>query len=130
MSSITCNTLMKMSTSLNNRSWAPWVATVGLIAILVATALPLLRFEGSWVKYLYAAGALSAFAGRLFTPVPDGISFRLRRMLRLETWSALIFIAGAVFLFLSSDGTRDWIAFTLAGGLIQAYTSIMIPRLK
>lgn len=69
-----------------------------------------------------------ALAGRLLTPVPSGISLRLRRLLRLEAWSALIFIVGAVFLFINTDVMRDWVAFTLAGGIIQVYTSIMIPR--
>lgn len=117
-----------MSTSLNKRPWAPLLAMLGLLMIVAATAMPLLRVEGDWFKYLYCAGAVMALAGRLLTPVPAGVSVRLRRLLRLEAWSALIFIVGGVFLFVGDGGTRDWIAFTLAGGVIQVYTSIMIPR--
>ena len=33
-------------------------------------------------------------------------------------------------MFVPSAGATDWIAFTLAGGLLTIYTSIMIPRQK
>ena len=33
-----------------------------------------------------------------------------------------------LMMFYEAAGPRDWIAFTLAGGAIQIYTSIMIPR--
>ena len=40
------------------------------------------------------------------------------------------FLAGAVFMFIPSAGKTDWLAFTLAGGLLTIYTSVMIPRQK
>ena len=45
----------------------------------------------------------------------------------MEIWTAIIFVVGAVFMFLPG---KDWIAFTLAGGVLTLYTSIMIPRQK
>lgn len=56
------------------------------------------------------------------------MSLRLKRLYRLETWSALFFCVGTFFIFYDRAGVSDWLAFTLAGGAVQAYTSIMIPR--
>lgn len=108
--------------------WQMWVVTLGLLLIVAGTLLPLLRVEGTLNKYLYAAGAIVLLIGRFSTPgVGKNVSLRLQRMCRLETWSAIIFAVGAVFQWLPSAGNRDWLAFTLAGGIIQVYTSIMIP---
>ena len=116
---------------------APWrrqaaavFSTIGLLAIMTAAALPLLRMADGWFGYLYAAGAAMLLAGRLFEPVPAGAGIRLRRLLRLEVWTALIFAAGAVFILAPFAKGNDWIAFTLAGGVLTLYTSIMIPRQK
>ena len=53
---------------------------------------------------------------------------RVRRLSRIESWSAIFFCVAAFFVFYDQTSLRDWLAFTLAGGCIQAYTSIMIPR--
>lgn len=112
------------------RAWTMWLVNIGLLAIVVATALPLLHVGVDVSRFVYAAGAVVLLAGRVLTPAPGNVSLRLKRMCRLETWSAIIFIVGAGLLFYpGTAGTRDWIAFTLAGGAVQVYTSLMIPRL-
>lgn len=111
------------------------LSTIGLLAIMVAALFPILStilgvnlgIAAGAGKYIYAAGALILLIGKFIAPALKDAPVRLRRLLRLEVWTALIFVAGAVFMFL--PGT-DWIAFTLAGGLITIYTSIMIPRQK
>lgn len=110
-------------------TWQSWVVTLGLLAVVVATLLPLLRVQGDTFRYVYAAGALAMLIGRFASRPPQGVSLRLRRMLRMETWTAVIFAVGAVFVWLPQSGSRDWIAFTLAGGILLVYTSVMIPRL-
>ena len=55
---------------------------------------------------------------------------RLKRLRRIELWSAIMFAVAAVFMFLRNVGPTDWIAFTLAGGALTCYTSIMIPKAK
>lgn len=106
------------------------MVTVGLLAIMVAAFLPLIHAGAAWLRYLYAAGAGLLLVGRFVAPKEKDLPLRLRRLLRVEIWTALIFVVGAVFLFLPSAGATDWIAFTLAGGVLTAYTSIMIPRIK
>ncbi len=56
-----------------------------------------------------------------------GSEVRLKRLYRMEAWSSVMFCAGAFFLFYGT-APRDWIAFTLAGGLIIVFTSWRIPR--
>ncbi|MCM1077270.1 MAG: hypothetical protein NC411_07925 [Bacteroides sp.] len=106
------------------------MTTVGLLAIMTAAFLPLIHVAYGWTRYVYAAGAVILFIGRLVAPRVKDAPLRLRRLLHMEVWTALIFMAGAVFMFLPSAGGKDWIAFTLAGGFLTLYTSIMIPRQK
>ncbi len=111
-------------------AWATYLPLLGLLMIMVASGLPLLRMGHGWFGYLYAAGAALVLIGRLMYPVPKQAPLRLRRLLRMELWTALVFIAGAVFTFLNQRGGNDWLAFTMAGGVLTIYTSIMIPRQK
>lgn len=106
-----------------------WVITAGLLLIVGGTLLPLatsLRCGDSF-RYIYSAGAVLVLIGRLFTPY-EGDILRVKRLYRIEAWSAIFFCAGAFFLFYEPRILRDWLAFTLAGGCIQAYASFMIPR--
>lgn len=78
-------------------------------------------------KYVYGGGALMLLIGRIFTTY-KGDNLRLKRLYRIEGWSAIFFCVAVFFMFYEDASSRDWIAFTLAGGAIQIYTSIMIPR--
>lgn len=105
----------------------------GMLLIAAGIILPFfIGINNYTFKIIYAAGALLLLVGRLLAP-DHSKNLRLRRLHRLESWSALIFCVGAFFLFYNQPGTpalRDTIAFTLAGAAIQIYTSIMIPRIK
>lgn len=111
----------------SERIWAKWTAIAGLLLIVAATAMPLLRIEGEAYKYVYSAGAVLVLAGRAFNVCPYDI-LRVKRLYRIEVWAGIIFCAGAFFMFYKGAGRMDWMAFTLAGGIIEAYASIMIPR--
>lgn len=100
---------------------------IGLLLIVAGTIMPLLHAVGPMYKYVYAAGAVLAFVGRFINLRRDG-SLRLRRLYRLEAWSVLLFAVAVFFMFYPCAGATDWIAFTLAGGFVQAYSSIMIGR--
>ena len=115
------------NTSLRN-TLSTILVTIGLLAIMTAAFLPLVHMGGSYNRYIYAAGAIALLAGRIIAPAVKDAPLRLRRLLRVESWTALV--VGAVFLFLPSAGATDWIAFTIAGGVLTVYTSIMIPRIK
>lgn len=107
--------------------------SIGLLLIFAGTMMPLFAIMpdfssgGDSYKYVYAAGALLLLTGRILTPYKGDV-FRVKRLSRIEFWSALFFGAAVFFMFYEGAGRTDWLAFTLAGGVLQIYTSIMIPR--
>lgn len=112
----------------------PRLAAVGaplaLLVIFLATLVPFFLMGQQWAReafpYVYSAGALALLLVRLFTPF-KGSDMRLKRWHRIESWTAIIFCVGAFFLFYNPHQLRDWLAFTLAGAVLQAITSIAIP---
>lgn len=106
-----------------------WMITIGMLLVAAGTVMPLLmQGTGSDLyKYVYGGGALMLLIGRIFTTY-KGENLRLKRLYRIEGWSAIFFCVAVFFMFYEDASSRDWIAFTLAGGAIQIYTSIMIPR--
>ncbi len=113
---------------MNKTNLSLLLVTVGLLAVMVASALPLLHIGVGIFGYIYAAGAALLLVGRFMSQPGKGEPLRVRRLGRMEIWTALVFVAGAVFIFLPQASGRDWIAFTLAGGVLTLYTSIMLPR--
>lgn len=105
-----------------------WFITIGMLLIAAGTVMPLLMQNGSDLfKYVYGVGAVMLLIGRIFSSY-KGDNLRLKRLYRIESWSAIFFCVAVFFMFYERAGARDWLAFTLAGGAIQIYTSIMIPR--
>lgn len=102
---------------------------IGLLVIVAATLVPILSngFENTWFRYLYAAGAAMTLIGRLFTPY-TGKHQRMKRLHRLEAWSAIFFCVAAFFMFYEPNGNRDWLAFTLAGGAVQIIATFIATR--
>lgn len=106
------------------------LVTIGLLLIATGIVLPIIQgasIAGDLFRYIYAAGAVMVLIGRLFSQY-KGENKRLKRLYRIETWSSIFFCAAAFFLFYDKTIFRDALAFTLAGGVIQIYTSIMIPQ--
>ena len=104
-----------------------WFVTIGMLLTAAGTVMPLLMQEGDLFKYVYGGGAVILLIGRIFTTY-KGTNLRLKRLYRIEAWASIFFCVATFFMFYESAGNRDWLAFTLAGGAIQIYTSIMIPR--
>lgn len=100
--------------------------TLGMLLIVAGTLSPLLGGHVSLYRWIYGAGALILLIIRIFTPY-TGKALRLKRLYRIESWAALFFCVAAFFMFYQPGIMRDWLVFTLAGGAIQIYTSIMIP---
>lgn len=100
----------------------------GLLLVMAGLAMPITT--GSWqtdtFRYIYAAGAAFSLLGRLFAPGYKGNDLRLRRLVRLQTWSAIFYCVATFFVFYDKTTLRDWIAFTLAGAAVQIISSVMI----
>lgn len=109
------------------------LAEIGLILVFIATGVPFFlvhnRIAMEAYPYVYAAGAICCLVARSFVPY-RGSELRIRRWYRIQFWSAVIFCAGAVFLFCPGQGGRDWIAFTLAGAVLQFLSSVMIIKYR
>lgn len=104
---------------------------VGLLAIAVGTLLPILNVYNpgavTWWRWVYAGGALVYLVAKFFSPY-TGKQPRVKRLYRIESWSAIFFAVAAFFIFYNGNMTRDVWAFTLAGGALLIFTSIAIPR--
>ena len=103
-----------------------------MLMLLVAAVFPLLgimKEEMMLMRYVYAAGAALAFVVRA-TQVYEGKNFRVKRLHGLERMSALLYCVSAYLLFNYGNewGGTDWIAFLLAGAIVQTYASYMIDR--
>ena len=111
------------------RGWVSSVVATGLIAIVVATLVPIMSggFDNTWYRYVYAAGAVLVLVGRLFSPY-TGKHERMKRLHRLEAWSGIFFCVAAFFMFYSPRDNRDWLAFTLAGGAVQIIATFLAAR--
>ena len=103
------------------------LTTISLLLIVSGTMLPLFKMSGDLFKFIYATGAAILLICRLMSPY-KGTELRIKRLYRMEAWSAIFFCTAVFFMFYEGAGRTDWLAFTLAGGMIQIYTSIMIPR--
>lgn len=105
-------------------------APMALLVIFLATLVPFLLMDNEVAReafpYVYSAGALALLLVRLFTPF-KGTDLKLKGWHRIESWTAIIFCVAAFFLFYNPHQLRDWLAFTLAGAVLQAITSIAIP---
>lgn len=107
-----------------------WLGVAGLLLIAVGTMLPLFRIISSVSRIIFTTGAAAILVSRIARPSGKGMELRLRRLRRIEFWAAVIFCFGAFFQWYPDAGPMDWLAFTLAGGALEAYVSIMIPRVQ
>ena len=98
------------------------LSSLGLLLIAVAVVIPILSGgfpESSLYKWLYSAGALICIVASIFNKPPKDMSVRDRRWVRIESWSSIFFCAATFFLWYPGSTPRDWLAFTLAGGVIR-----------
>lgn len=114
-----------MEEQLNNKSAiAGILVVVGLLAMLVMAALPLLNINLEWMRWAFAAGALLVLVGRVLGYY-RGPSLRIKRLHRILVTSGLLYCVSALMMFISR-GTNDWIGFLLAGLVVQIYAMWMI----
>lgn len=101
------------------------LASLGLIVYMVALSVPAWQPPEVY-RWIAAAGALILLVARILTRY-KGPDIKLRRLISIQLWSAIFFCAASVFLFVPGGTVRDFIAFTMAGAVIQIYTSVAIP---
>ena len=102
---------------------------VGMIMMIVMAVTPLLvnhQLNMEWMRWIFIAGALIVLVGRLID-IYRGPSLRLKRLHVILLFSALLYCASGSMMFIL-QGTNNWIAFLLAGVMVQLYASWMIDR--
>jgi UDP-N-acetylmuramyl pentapeptide phosphotransferase/UDP-N-acetylglucosamine-1-phosphate transferase len=102
---------------------------VGMIMMIVMAVTPLLvnhQLNMEWMRWIFIAGALIVLVGRLID-IYRGPSQRLKRLHVILVFSALLYCASGSMMFIY-QGTNNWIAFLLAGLLVQSYASWQIER--
>lgn len=102
-----------------------WGITVGLLLIVAGTLMPLCGSTEVY-RWIFGTGTLILLVSRIFAPYTGEVT-RIKRLYRIESWSALFFCVATFFMFYGHGTMRDWLAFTMAGGAVQIYASIMIP---
>jgi len=112
----------------NNRlnSVSGIMLVIGLLIMAIMALLPLLNINHMWMRWAFAAGAFLVLVGRIIG-IYKGPSLRVKRLHRILISSAILYCASALMMFISR-GTNDWIAFLLAGLVMQMYASWMIER--
>ena len=113
----------------NKRTYiADILVVVGLLMMIVMAIVPLFtnQFNIELMRWIFTAGALIVLIGRLID-IYRGPSLRIKRLHTILIFSALLYCASASMMFIY-EGTNNWIAFLLAGVVIQLYASWMIER--
>lgn len=111
------------------------VLAAGTTLLLLAAALPLFGVVNENVKWLFAFAAAAVLLARIGM-VYRGKSVRIKRLHRIEIFSAVLYCLAAFTLFApelninigQSWGSQDWLAFLLAGAVLQIYASWIIDR--
>lgn len=120
---------MKSEITTAQRIWN-WVLIVGLMLLLIMALMPLLGPNEQWMRWAYGAGALMVLAARTAQAAAcKSDDLRTRRLYRILVVSALLYVASGAVTIIES-GTSNWIAFLLAGAVLQIYASAMIDKME
>ena len=108
------------------------LVAIGMLIMVVMIILPLLpsivenpRWM-EWMRWIFTAGAFTVLIAR-FIGFNRDASLRIKHLHGILIFSALLYCASAAMMFIF-QGTNNWIAFLLAGLLVQTYASWMIER--
>ena len=113
-----------MATQEQRNQLSNLLVIIGLLIMLVMAVMPLLNINLMWMRWAFAAGAVIVLIARILG-VYNGPVLRIKRLHRLLILSAILYCGSAATMFYSR-GTNDWIAFLLAGLVMQIYASWMI----
>ena len=109
------------------------ISIIALLLIMAATVIPFTSLSyyapvthfALW-RYIYALGAIVFLLTRILAGNPF-TELRLKRLQRMQFWAGATFCVAAFFIFYMPQA-NDWIAFTLAAAVLQAYSTFMISR--
>lgn len=101
---------------------------VGMTVLLAGTLVPFFNYNWPWGKYVFAAGALCTLVAQIMIPAP-GKEIRVRRLSHINVISAVLYCIAAYCPFsLDFSMQRSWVAFLLAGAVLQIYATLMLSK--
>ena len=95
---------------------------IAMLVMLGAALVPIFGVKLPWLRYVFAGGAVLTLIAQVLTPAPAN-TLRVRRLARINVWAAVLYCVAAAAM------QRSWIAFLLAGAVIQIYATLMLAKL-
>lgn len=113
-----------------NQKTANMLLCLGMLVLLASALMPIVGVNWEWLRYSYAAGAALTLVAQVLMP-NLGNSLRERRLARTNVWSAVLYCVSAACLFLHDSAMqKSWVAFLLAGAVIQIFATLMLSNLQ
>lgn len=111
-----------------NQQYINLMLCVGMTVLMLAALLPIFGLKWEWLRYAYAAGALFTLVAQVLTP-NVGNDMRTRRLARMGVWASVLYCVSAACLFIhDASMQQSWVAFLLAGAVLQIYSTLMLSR--
>lgn len=119
-----------MSKSTTKQLMGNTLLCVSMTALLAAVAIPIfITPMPHWLRYMIAAGAAGTLVAQFLIPNP-GNDLRTKRLARMNVGASIVYCVGAYCLFSPNlDMQRSWVAFLLAGAVMQIYATFMLSKL-
>ena len=89
----------------NKKTIQSLMLAVGLLIMLIMAVLPIAGIHWVAMRYIYAFG-----------------------LYRIAKVSAALYCASAALLFYPQAGNTDWIAFLMAGAVLQIYATVAVEH--
>ena len=113
-----------------NQKTANMLLCLGMLVLMASALMPIIGMKWEWLRYSYAAGAALTFVAQVMMP-NTGDTLRERRFARINVWSAVLYCVSAACLFIHDSAMqKSWVAFLLAGAVIQIYATLMLSKLQ
>ncbi len=109
----------------NKQKTATILLSVGMIILLITAVLPIIGVNMPWIKYIYAGGAIFTLISHTLNKY-NGKNFTLKRLYRIQAVSSICYCISAATLCIplgSYISEKDWLAFLMAGAVLQIYSS-------
>ena len=103
---------------------------LSMTLLLAAAVVPLfITPMPAWQRWLMADGAVGTLVAQFLIPSPSD-EIRIKRLSRMNIMAGIVYCIAAYCRFSSNfDMQRSWVAFLLAGAVIQIYATLMLSKL-
>lgn len=101
-----------------------------MLALLVTAFLPIVGIGWSGLKIIFAVAAAVTLVCQVLIPSPAG-DLRTRRLARMNVWASVLYCVAAACPFINDEAMQSsWVAFLLAGAVLQIYATLMLSHVS